>query len=159
MAKFALSFICLLLFGCATEQSNPEAVLKETNRVEGITFETGKSRDKVMDTIMEIVMDDGFDVDPITDAKQGIVCRPRFMLNGILMEKTEGEGWDIQSKRSTMNYRVLLSAQVSEKGVVQLNAVVFEQGSDNVIDYQKSEKLAAYYEKLIKRKLHIRPGP
>lgn len=145
--------------GCATEPSNPEAVLQETNRVEGISFETGKSRDTVMDTIMEIVMDDGFDVDPITDTKQGIVCKPRFMLTGILMEKTEGKGWDIQSKRATTNYRVMLSAQVSEKGVAQVNAVVFERGSETAIDYQRSQKLAAYYERLIKRKLHIRPGP
>ena len=159
MGKVVLLIMCILLFGCATDQSNPELVLRETNRVEGISFETGKSRDKVMDTIMEIVMDDGFDVDPITDIKQGIVCKPRFMLNGILMEKTEGQGWNIQSKRSTMNYRVMLSAQVSEKGVVQLNAVVFEQGSGNVIDYQKSAKLAEYYERLIKRKLHIRLAP
>ena len=141
MGKVVLLIMCILLFGCATDQSNPELVLRETNRVEGISFETGKTRDKVMDTIMEIVMDDGFDVDPITDIKQGIVCKPRSMLSGILMERTEGKEWNIQSQRATTNYRIMLSAQVSEKGVAHLNAVVFERGSETAIDYQKSAKV------------------
>jgi len=155
MGRIVLLFLCLLLFGCATKQTNPEVVLQETNRVEGISFETGKAKAAVMNVIMEIVMDDGFDVDPITDETGNIVCNPRFMLSGILLEKTEGKNWNIQSKRSTSNYQVYLSAHVSDRGAVQLKAVVLEPGLGKSVDYPKSEKLAEYYEKAIKKKLRI----
>jgi hypothetical protein len=158
MRKVFLPFICLFLFGCATDPNYREAVLQETDRVEGVTFETGKAKGIVMNVIMDIVMDDGFDVDPITDETGNIVCKPRGMLSGILQEKTEGKKWIMPNKRATMNYRVLLSAHVSEKGIVQVKAVVIEPGFAKSIDLQKSEKLAEYYERKIKKKLRALPA-
>ncbi len=148
-------FICLLLLGCTTTQMTEDAVLRETSRVEGVTFETGKDKGKVIDAVLNMVMDDGFDVEPLTDETGNIVCKPRFMLRGILMEKTEGKKWNATSKPSTLNYRVFLSAHVGEKGVVQLKAVVMAPGLDPSIDYSKSAKLAAYYERAVKKKLRI----
>jgi len=64
----------------------------------------------------------------------------------------------MQSKRSTMNYQILLSAHVNERGIVQLKAVVIEPGFAKSVDRQKSEKLAEYYERKIKKKLRT-PHP
>jgi hypothetical protein len=158
MRKVFLPFFCLLLFGCAADENYRAAVLQETDRVEGVTFETGKVKGAVMNVIMDIVMDDGFDVDPITDETGNIVCKPRVMLSGILQEKTDGKKWSMPSKRATLNCRILLSAHVSEKGVAQLKAVVMEPGFGKSIDREKSEKLAEYYERMIKKKLGIRPA-
>ena len=148
---FSLCF-CLLLFGCATDQN-----LKSDSTV-GVTFETGKGWEIVLNTIMEIMIDEGYDVDPITEGKVDIVCKPRVMLSGVLLEKTEGKEWVMQSMRATLNYHILLSAHVSEKGVAQLKAVVMEPGFGKSIDREKSEKLAEYYERMIKKKLGIRPA-
>jgi len=156
MWRVVLLWFCLLLFGCATDQN-----LKSDSAV-GVTFETGKSREVVLNTIMEIVIDEGYDVDPITEGKVDIVCKPRVMLSGILLEKTEGKKWIMQSKRATMNYQILLSAHVSERGIVQLKAVVIDPGFAKSVDRQKSEKLAEYYERKIKKKLrtpHARDLP
>ena len=152
---FSLCF-CLLLFGCATDHN-----LKSDSAV-GVTFETGKGREVVLNTIMEIVIDEGYDVDPVTEGKVDIVCKPRVMLSGVLLEKTEGKEWVMQSMRATMNYHILLSAHVSERGIVQLKAVVIEPGFAKSVNRQKSEKLAEYYERKIKKKLrtpHARELP
>ena len=111
MRKVLLPFICLLFFGCATDQNYRETVLQETDRVEGVAFETGKAKRVVMNIIMDIVIDDGFDVDPIMDDTGNIVCKPRVMLRGVLQEKTEGKKWSMTSKRSTMNYQTLYALQ------------------------------------------------
>ena len=158
MRKVFLPFICFLFFGCATDQNYRETVLQETDRVEGVAFETGKAKGVVMNIIMDIVIDDGFDVDPITDETGDIVCKPRVMLRGVLQEKTEGEKWSMTSKRSTMNYQILLFAHVSEKGFVRLKAVVMEPGFGKSIDRQKSKKLAEYYERKIEKKLRVPPA-
>jgi len=111
---------------------------------------------------MEIVIDEGYDVDPVTEGQVDIVCKPRVMLSGVLLEKTEGKEWVMQSMRATLNYHILLSAHVSERGIVQLKAVVIEPGFAKSVDRQKSEKLAEYYERKIKKKLrtpHARELP
>ena len=133
MGRVVLLWFCLLLFGCATDQN-----LKSDNVV-GVTFETGKGREVVLNTIMEIMIDEGYDVDPIKEGTADIICKPRVMLSGILLEKTEGKQWIMQTIRSTMNYQILLSAHVSERGIAQLKAVVVESGFAKSVDRQKSE--------------------
>ena len=128
MGKVVLLLTCLLLSGCATNHNNQEEVRQETDRVKGVRFETGKAKGTVMNVIMDIMMDEGFDVDPITDETGDIVCSPRTMLSGILQEKTEGKKWIMPSKRATLNYQIFLSAHVGESGVVLLKAVVVEPG-------------------------------
>jgi len=146
MKKIVFALTCVFLFGCAAgQQPQPTP--------EGITFETGKSRKAVMSAIIKVVDDDGFSVGS-TNEKQGIiVCKPREMLDGVLTEKTEGKSWTIQTKASTFNHRIQLSANVSPDGIVKLETFVMVTNSAHSIDRDKSEKLARYYEKKIKKAL------
>ncbi len=146
MKKIVLVLICIFFFGCASGQ-------KPQPTSEGIVFETGKSRKVVMHAIINVIEDDGFSVGSSNEKQGLIVCKPRKMLNGVLMEKTEGSSWRIQSKASTFNRRIQFSANVSPDGIVKLEALVMESGSTHSIDSDKSEKLARYYEKKIKKAL------
>ena len=149
MKKIVLMLICVFFFGCATgQQPLPTS--------EGIVFETGKSRKVVMHAIINLIEDDGFSVGSSNEKQGIIICKPRKMLNGVLMEKIEGSSWGIQSKASTFNHLIQFSANVSPDGIVKLEALVMATGSAHSIDSDKSEKLARYYEKKIKKVLRQR---
>ena len=75
------------------------------------------------------------------------------MLNGVLTEKTEGKSWSIQTKASTLNHRIQFSAKVSPDGIVKLETLVMATNAAHSLDSDKSEKLARYYEKKIKKTL------
>ena len=146
MKEIVLALACVFLFGCATGQQ-PQVTS------EGTTFETGKSRKVVMHAIINVVEDEGFSVGS-TNEKQGIIiCEPRKMLDGVLTEKTEGKSWNIQTKASTFNHRIQFSANVSPDGIVKLETLVMATNAAHSIDRDKSEKLARYYEKKIKKNL------
>ena len=149
MKKIVLVLICVFFFGCASGQQ-PQTTS------EGIVFETGKSRKAVMRSIINVIEDEGFKV-ASSNEKQGIiVCKPRKMLDGVLTEKTEGKSWSIQTKASTLNHLIQFSANVSPDGVVKLETLVMATGATHSIDSDKSEKLARYYEKKIKKALSRR---
>jgi hypothetical protein len=146
MKQIILALICVFLFGCAAgQQPQPTS--------EGITFETGKSRKAVMSVIIKVAHDEGFKVGSADEKKGTIVCKPRKMLDGVLTEKTEGKPWSIQSKASTLNHRIQFSANVSPDGVVKLKTLVMATNAAHSIDSDKSQKLARYYEKKIKKAL------
>jgi hypothetical protein len=150
MKKIVWVLTCVFLLSCASgQQPRPTS--------EGIIFETGKSRKNVMYAIIKVVEDEGFSVDSASEKKGIIVCEPRKMLSGVLTEKTEGRPWNIQTQASTFNYRILLSANVSPDGVVKLETLVMATGAAHSLDKDKSEKLAKYYEKKIKKALRHRP--
>jgi len=146
MKEIVLALICVFLFGCAAGQQ-PQPTY------EGITFETGKSRKAVMSAIIKVAHDEGFKVGSADEKKGTIVCKPRKMLDGVLTEKTEGKPWSIQSKASTLNHRIQFSANVSPDGVVKLKTLVMATNAAHSFDSDKSEKLARYYEKKIKKAL------
>ena len=146
MKKIVFALICVFLFGCAAGQQ-PQPTPK------GITFETGKSRNAVMNAIIKVVDDDGFSVGSANEKQGIIVCKPRKMLDGVLTEKTEGTSWNVQSKASTLNHRIQFSANVSPDGIVKLETLVMSTGATHSIDRDKSEKLARHYEKKIKKAL------
>lgn len=146
MKRILLVLICVFFFGCASgQQPQPTS--------EGIVFETGKSRKVVMHAIINVMEDDGFKVGSSNEKQGIIVCKPRKMLDGILTEKTEGKSWSIQTKASTLNHIIRFSANVSPDGIVKLKTLVMATGSAHSIDSDKSEKLARYYEKKIKKVL------
>ena len=146
MKEIVLALTCVFLFGCAAgQQPQPTA--------EGITFETGKSRKAVMNAIIKVVDDDGFSVGSANENQGIIVCKPRKMLDGVLMEKIEGTSWNVQTKASTFNHRIQFSANVSPDGIVKLETLVMATDAAHSIDSDKSEKLARYYEKKIKETL------
>ena len=145
MKKMVLMLICVFFLGCATSPQQPA--------FEPTVFETGKSRQVVMHAIIKVIEDDGFSVDSSNEKQGIIVCKPRTMLVGILREKTEGTSWSIQSKASTGNHLIQFSAIVSQDGIVKLKALVMEAGLKSSVDSDKSEKLAGYYEKKIKKLL------
>ena len=146
MKEIVLALTCVFLFGCAAgQQRQPTS--------EGITFETGKSREVVMNAIKKVVDNDGFSVGSANEHQGIIVCNPRKMLNGVLTEKIEGTSWNIQSKASTFNHRIQLSTNVSPDGIVKLETLVMATNAAHSIDSDKSEKLARYYEKKIKEAL------
>jgi len=146
MKEIVLALTCVFLFGCAAgQQRQPTS--------EGITFETGKSREVVINAIKKVVDNDGFSVGSANEHQGIIVCNPRKMLNGVLTEKIEGTLWNIQSKASTFNHRIQFSANVSPDGIVKLETLVMATNAAHSIDSDKSEKLARYYEKKIKEAL------
>ena len=149
MKKIVLMLICVFFFGCASGQQ-PQPTSEPT------VFETGKSRKVVMHAIIKVIEDDGFSVGSSNEKQGIIVCKPRHMLNGVLAEKTEGSSWSIQSKASTRNHLIQFSANVSPDGIVKLEALVMATGSGHSIDSDKSQKLARYYEKKIKKALRRR---
>jgi hypothetical protein len=146
MKKIVLALTCVFLLGCAAGQQ-PQLTY------EGITFETGKSRKVVMHAIINVVEDEGFSVGSSNEKQGIIVCEPRKMLDGVLTEKTEGKSWNIQTKASTFNHRIQFSANVSPDGIVKLETLVMATNAAHSIDRDKSEKLARYYEKKIKKAL------
>jgi len=146
MKKIVLVLICIFFFGCASGQ-------QQQTTSEGITFETGKSRKVVMRAIINVIEDEDFKVGSSNEKQGIIVCKPRKMLDGVLTEKTEGKSWSIQTKASTLNHRIQFSAHVSPDGVVKLETLVMATDSAHSIDSDKSEKLARYYEKRIKKTL------
>jgi hypothetical protein len=146
MKEIILVLTFLFLFGCAAGQQPQPSY-------EGITFETGKSRKAVMSAIIKVVDDEGFKVSSSSEKQGTIVCKPRKMLNGVLAEKTEGKSWGIQTKASTFNHRIQFSANVSPDGVVKLETPVMATNAANSLDRDKSEKLARYYEKKIRKDL------
>jgi len=146
MKEIVLALTCVFLFGCAAgQQRQPTS--------EGITFETGKSRKVVMNAIKKVVDNDGFSVGSANEHQGILVCNPRKMLDGVLTEKTEGKSWNMQTKASTLNHRIQFSANVSPDGIVKLKTLVMATGAAHSIDNDKSEKLARYYEKKIKKAL------
>ncbi len=146
MKKTVLVLICIFFFSCASGQ-------QQQTTSEGITFETGKSRKVVMRAIINVIEDEDFKVGSSNEKQGIIVCKPRKMLDGVLTEKTEGKSWSIQTKASTLNHRIQFSAHVSPDGVVKLETLVMATDSAHSIDSDKSEKLARYYEKRIKKTL------
>jgi len=146
MKEIVLALICVFFFGCAADQQ-PQSTS------EGIVFETGKSRKVVMRAIINVIEDEGFSVGSANENQGIIVCKPRKMLDGVLMEKIEGTSWNVQTKASTFNHRIQFSANVSPDGIVKLETLVMATGASHSIDSDKSEKLARYYEKKIKETL------
>jgi hypothetical protein len=145
----ALMGLCVLA-ACATG-------LQTRMKSEGIVFETGKSRRAVMDAISEVGIEDGYTVGSVSDTEGTVIFNPRNMLDGTLSKKITGNSLAIQSKRSTYNHLIQLSARVSSDGVVQLKALVMVSGLNGLVDSDKSEKLARYYEKKIMQELRKRP--
>lgn len=128
--------------------------------VQGIVFETGKSRRAVMDAIVEVAVDDGYTIAATSDAEGTVVCDPRHMLEGILKQKMSGEEWGLTSKKATLNQLIQFSARVSEDGVVELKTLVMVSGAEGSADPVASERLARYYEKRILKVLRTtRPRP
>ena len=146
MKRILLVLSSLFFFGCAAgPQPQPAS--------EATVFETGKSRKVVMHAIIKVIEDDGFTVGSSNEKQGIIVCKPRSMLDGILREKTEGKSWNMQTKASTFNRRIQFSANVSPDGIVKLEVLVMEEGSEHSIDSDQSQKLARYYERKIKKLL------
>ena len=106
-----------------------------------------------MRAIINMIEDEGFSVGSSNEKQGIIVCKPRKMLDGVLTEKTEGKSWSIQTKASTLNHRIQFSANVSPDGTVKLETLVMATNAAHSIDSDKSEKLARYYEKKIKKTL------
>ena len=106
-----------------------------------------------MNAIIKVVDDDGFSVGSANENQGIIVCKPRKMLDGVLMEKIEGTSWNVQTKASTFNHRIQFSANVIPDGIVKLETLVMATDAAHSIDSDKSEKLARYYEKKIKETL------
>ena len=148
MKKIVFALTCALLFGCAAAQQ-PEA------DYEGIVFNTGKSRKAVMDAIIKVVHDDGFTVGAVNENHGTILCKPRPMLNGVLMEKIEGKKWNLQTKTSTFNHQIRFSATVGINGAVNLKTLVSENREMPTIDCFKSNGLARYYERKILETLRL----
>lgn len=146
MKKMVLLLMCVSLLGCASGQRLQPAP-------EGIVFETAKSRKMVMRSIMHVMEDEGFKIGSSNEKQGIIVCKPRDMLNGVLREKTDGIPWNIQTRVSTLNHRILFSAKVSPSGVVKLKTIVMATTAAHSVDRDKSQKLARYYEKKIKKVL------
>ncbi|MCF8128173.1 MAG: hypothetical protein K9N10_06640 [Deltaproteobacteria bacterium] len=146
MKKIVFLLTCLFLFGCASgQQPQPTS--------ESITFETGKSRKIVMQTIIEVVNGDGYKV-AYANENEGIIrCKPREMLNGVLKEKTNGTPWKLQFQSETLNSQIRFSANVNPDGIVKLKTLVMATNSPDSLYPQKSEKLARYYENKIKEAL------
>ena len=110
-----------------------------------------------MDAISEVGIEDGYTVDSVSDKEGTVIFNPRNMLDGTLSRKITGNSLAIQSKRSTLNHLIQLSARVSSDGVVQLKALVMVSGINGPVDGDKSEELARYYEKKIMQELRKRP--
>jgi len=102
-----------------------------------------------MNAIIKVADDEGFSVGTVNQKKGIIVCKPRKMLNGVLMEKIQGGSWNVQTKSSTFNHRIQFSAHVSQDGVVRLRTLVMATDETHSVDREKSEKLTAYYQKKI----------
>ena len=125
---------------------------------QGIRFETGKSRQAVMDVIIQVATEDGYTIGPVNQSDGMITCEPRKMLDGVLSRKIEGGNWNMQTKQSTLNHLIQFSAVVSRSGVVELKSLVMVSGVNGPVDRNKSEKLARYYEKEIMKILRT-PRP
>lgn len=151
MRKMLFTLVWLSVFvACATgnrTQTGPQ----------GFAFETGKSRKAVMGAIVQVATDDGFTVNAMNHSDGRITFKTREMLDGVLSQKTEGQNWDVQTKRSTFNHLIQFSADVSPQGVVKLKTLVMVSGINGPVDTEKSEKLARYYEKRIIQALRRRP--
>jgi hypothetical protein len=152
MGKMASVLIAVSLFAACAGGNRTQTA------PQGIVFETGKSRRAVMDTIVEVAMDDGYTIDSTSDADGTIICNPRKMLDGTLSMKITGNDLALQSKRSTLNHLIQFSARVSRDGVVELKTLVMVSGLKGPVDMDRSEKLARYYEKKIMKVLRT-PAP
>jgi len=142
MRKILFWLICLFLFACATD--------KHTGMTpRGITFETGVSRKVAMNTITDVIMDDGFTIKRMNEKDGTIICKPRVMLYGVLRAKTDKHPPVLQRKLDTYNNEIKFSAEVNREGIVTLKTVVGVPGFGKPFDLDMSEKLARYYEKRI----------
>ena len=146
MKKIVSLLTGVFLFGCASgQQPQPTS--------EGITFETGKSREIVVQAIIEVVESDGYKVAYANEKEGAIRCKTRAMINGVLKAKTDGTPWKLQFQSQTLNSQIHFSANVSPDGVVKLKTLVMATNSPDSLYPEKSEKLARYYENKIKEAL------
>jgi len=144
MKKITSLLICLFFFGCATSQEIKVAT-------EGITFETGMSREAVMDAIIKVTNDEGFAIATISEKYGIITCQPKNMPTGEMLKKTGDSAWGWTSKVSAWVHEVQFSANVSETGVVRLRVVVgMNTPEHKTVDSYRSAKLARYYEQKIR---------
>jgi hypothetical protein len=150
--------ICLALIGLFFLSACAAGPQPMQNVPQGITFETGKGRLKVMDAIVEVAIDDGYTVHSTSDPDGSVIFNDRKMLDGALTRRITGNNLALQTKRSTLNHLIQFSARVSKEGVVELKTLVRATGPDSAIDRDRSDRLARYYEGKIMRFLNT-PRP
>jgi len=147
MKKIGLLLICLFVFGCATSQEIKVAT-------EGITFETGMSKDTVMDAIIKVTNDEGFAIATISEKYGIITCQPKTMPTGEMLKKTGNSAWGWTSKVPAWVHEVQFSANVSKTGVVRLKVVVgMNTPEHKTVDSYRSAKLVEYFKKKIENNL------
>lgn len=153
-------FLIFLLMGCAT----PAQQLKAT---EGLSFETGKPREIVMDVLVNLFTAEGCVVDNIIEKYGLISCKPYKILTGQLMKKLGEPGSSLILDNSLI-HMIDLSANVTQNGEVRLKAMAFNVQDENMftmmanpnnsrrserIDVFRTNKLNEYLMAKIKEKL------
>lgn len=163
MKKLVIFLLAVLLVSCATPQQREQAT-------QGVTFETGKSREAVMDATIQLLTEEGFSIDTINE-KYGIVnTKPQIILTGELMKKLGEPGSGFVATNTHLNHTIEFSATISKEGSVHLKSLAYEVKNENImstimadpnarrsraVDVFRTVKLQEYYIKMIKTKLGI----
>lgn len=161
--KIVVFVLLLVIFGCATPQQHRQAT-------EGVTFETGKDRAAVIESIVQVLTNEGFVIDNINE-KYGLVnCKPNTILTGELMKKLGEPGGGWISTNAHLTHTIEFSATVSSQGQVRLKTAAFQVKEENLastilqsrnarrsksIDVFRTTKLNDYFAHKIRSQLGI----
>jgi len=151
------------IIGCATMEQQNEAI-------EGVVFETGQPRQKVMEALVNILLEEGYDVDNINE-KFGIVsAKPYKILTGKLMKKLGEPGGGFVGTNSHLVHTIEFSANITKEGRVRLKALASEEADENIfammanpqasrrslrIDVFRTNKLTEYYKRKLTKRLQL----
>lgn len=156
-------FILLFIVSCATTQQQIQAT-------EGIYFETGKTRDEVMDALVQVLTEEGFAIDIINE-KFGIInTKPLTILTGALMTKLGELGGSFVGTNQNITHKIDFTANITKQGRLRIKTTARQVKDENImdtimlnknarrsesIDIIRTNKLNEYYLKKIKERLQI----
>lgn len=157
MKKILIVFGAMFLAGCISPQSQMKVN-------EGVYFETGKSRTEVIDAVVQVFTEEGYDIDNINKEYGLVTTKILAVPTGVVYTKIGDPGASLMGGSM---HKVNVSATVTKTGGLKIKTTATSMYNPNFlatarggqseereeIDIRSSIKLNEYYLQKVKERL------